>query len=92
MMGVISEGVMEHNLESQLRQRIAELEKENARLLDSLEFVKADRKALRDELYGPVREEDLPTEEEIIELMKNHVPGSGMKFVEGLGILPEKRS
>lgn len=83
---------MEQDLEAQLRQRISELEKENARLKDSLEFVKADRKALRDELYGPVREEDLPTEEEVLEMMKNHVPGSGMKFLEELGILPEKRS
>jgi hypothetical protein len=81
---------MEHDLEAQLRQRIAELEKENAYLKDSLEFVKADRKALRDELYGPVRVEDLPTEEEYIEMMKNHVPGSGMKFLEELGLLPRK--
>jgi hypothetical protein len=83
---------MEHDLEAQLRQRIADLEKENARLKDSLEFVKADRKALRDELYGPVRDEDLPSEEEVLEMMRNHVPGSGMKFLAELGIFPEKRS
>jgi len=65
---------MEHDLEAQLRQRIAELEKENTYLKDSLEFVKADRKALRDELYGPVPVEDLPTEEEYTELMKDPIP------------------
>jgi hypothetical protein len=65
---------MEHNLEQQLRGRIAELEAEVARLRESLEFVKADRKALRDELYGPVREEDLPTEDELRELMKDRIP------------------
>jgi len=25
-----------------------------------------------------------------IEMMKNHVPGSGMKFLEELGLLPRK--
>ena len=65
---------MEHNLEQQLRRRIAELEAEVGRLNDSLEFVKADRKALRDELYGPVREEDLPTEDQLRELMKDPIP------------------
>jgi hypothetical protein len=83
---------MENNLEAQLRQRIADLEAENARLKDSLDFVKADRKALREELYGPVPEERLATEEEIIEMMRNHVPGSGLKFFADLGIVPRKSS
>jgi hypothetical protein len=83
---------MDPRLEQQLRQRIAELEAENARLRDSLEYVKADRKQLRDQLYGPVKEEDLPTEEEYLAAMKNHVPGSGMKFLEELGLLPRKSS
>jgi hypothetical protein len=65
---------MEQDLEAQLRLRIAELEKENARLKDSLGCVKADRKALRDELYGPVREEDLPTEDQWREMMKDPIP------------------
>ena len=72
------------------RRRIAELEAENARLRQSLESVKAERKDLRDRVYGPVKEEDLPTEEEYLELMKNHVPGSGMKFLEELRLLPRK--
>jgi hypothetical protein len=29
-------------------------------------------------------------EEEIIEMMKNHVPGSGLKFLAELGIYPIK--
>jgi hypothetical protein len=65
---------MEQNLEQQLRGRIAELEAEVTRLSDSLEFVRADRKALRDELYGPVRDEDLPTSDELRELMKDPIP------------------
>lgn len=72
------------------RRRIAELEAENARLRDSLEAAKAERKELRDRIFGPVKEEDLPTEEEYLQLMKNHVPGSGMKFLEELGLLPRK--
>jgi hypothetical protein len=77
---------MDPRLEQQLRQRIAELEAETARLRDSLEYVKADRKQLRDQLYGPVKEEDLPTEQELLEKMKNRI--DGRKAFEELGILP----
>jgi hypothetical protein len=79
---------VDHNLEEQLRRRIADLEAEVARLKDSLEFVKADRKALWEEHYGPVPVENLATEEEIVAMMKNHVPGSGLKFLAELGIYP----
>jgi hypothetical protein len=72
------------------RHRIADLEAEIARLRTTLEAVKADRKALRDELYGPVREEDLTTEDEMAEIMKDHVPGAGAKFFAELGLLPNK--
>jgi hypothetical protein len=72
------------------RRRIAELEEEVARLQKSLDTVKADRKALREELYGPVREDELTTEAEMIEIMKAHVPGSGPKFFAELGLLPDR--
>lgn len=72
------------------RHRIAELEAEITRLNAALDSVKADRKALRDELYGPVREEDLTTEDEMTEIMKDHVPGAGAKFFAELGLLPQK--
>jgi hypothetical protein len=72
------------------RSRIAELEAEIARLQAALESVKTDRKALRDELYGPMREEDLTTEDEMVEIMKDHVPGAGAKFFAELGLLPNK--
>ncbi|MBO0697090.1 MAG: hypothetical protein J2P46_01730 [Zavarzinella sp.] len=72
------------------RSRIADLEAEITRLRATLESVKADRKALRDELYGPMREEDLTTEDEMTEIMKHHVPGAGAKFFAELGLLPHK--
>jgi hypothetical protein len=74
-----------------LRQRIAELEAENARLRDSLKFVMAERRELRERVYGPVREEDLPSEEELIEVMKNRVPGRGLaQFLAELGVAARK--
>jgi predicted nuclease with TOPRIM domain len=74
--------------EDALRQRIAELEAENARLRDSLEFVKAERRELRERAYGPVREEDVPTEEQLAELMKDRI--DGRKACEELGLLPPR--
>jgi hypothetical protein len=77
--------------EDALRQRIAELEAENARLRDSLEFVKAERRELRERVYGPVREEDLPSEEELTEAIKNRVPGYGLaQFLAELGVAARK--
>jgi len=83
---------MNHSTEEAYQRRIAELESENVRLTKSLEFVKADRKALRDEVYGPVKIEKLTTEEEYLERLQNHVPGSAMKFLEELGLTPRKPS
>jgi predicted nuclease with TOPRIM domain len=74
--------------EDALRQRIAELEAENARLKDSLEFVKAERRELRERVYGPVRPEDIPTEEQFAELMKDRI--DGRKACEELGLLPPR--
>ena len=78
---------MSQSSEEIFQRRIADLEAENARLRDSLEFVIADRKVLRDELYGPVRIDKPTTEEELIEVMKNHKPGSGVRLLEEIGIL-----
>ncbi len=61
---------MDHDLEQQLRARIAELEKENQKLLRSVHVLEALRKEYLDLLIGPVREEDLPTEEQFAEMMK----------------------
>lgn len=72
--------------EEMYKRRIAELEAENARLRDSLEFVKAERKALRDELYGPVQIDVETTDEEYAQRIQNHVPGSGLKFLEEIGL------
>ena len=73
-----------------LRQRVAELEAENARLRKSLEMVKSERKELRERLDGPYPEGPGITEEELAEFMKNRVPGEGMKFFADLGLLPKK--
>jgi hypothetical protein len=74
--------------EEELTRRVAELESENTRLRNSLEMVKAERKELREELYGPV--EPLP-EEELVklvgEMMKNHDPQRGRKLVEEIEAL-----
>jgi hypothetical protein len=64
------------------QKRIAELEAENARLPEILDEVKADRR----QMYGPVPEKYLPSEEELIEAMRNHVPGSGARLLTELGI------
>ena len=74
------------------RKRIAELEAENARLREILDEVKADRRQLAERVYGPVSEKDRPTEEELMEVMRNHVPGSGARLLAELGIkLPESK-
>jgi hypothetical protein len=69
------------------QQRLAELEAENARLRQSLESVKAERKELREKVYGPFPQDPQATEDEVIEFMKNRVPGEGMKFFAELGLL-----
>jgi hypothetical protein len=76
--------------EEAYRQRIAQLEAENARLREILDEVKADRRQLAELVYGPVSEKDRPTEEELIELMRNHVPGSTMKWLAEMGLYPRK--
>jgi hypothetical protein len=81
---------MNQNNDDLLRQRVAELEAENERLRRSLDMVKAERKELREELYGPYPEGPSISEEELIEFMKNRVPGEGMKFFADLGLLPRK--
>ena len=73
-----------------IQQRLAELEAENARLRQALELVKAERKELRDKVYGPYPEGERTTEAEMAEIMKNRVPGDGMKFFAELGLLPPK--
>ena len=77
---------MTESTDQAYQRRIAELEAENARLKDSLEYVKAERKALRDELYGEIQIDVETTEAEYLERIKNHVPGSGVKFFEELGL------
>lgn len=61
-------------MEQELRQRIAELERENSTLRTFNEMLQAQRKEHLDMIAGPVREEDLPTEEEYAEMMKTRVP------------------
>jgi hypothetical protein len=72
------------------RHRIAELEADLTRLKTTRDSVKADCKALRDEPYGPVREDDLTTEDEMAAIVKDHVPGAGAKFFAELGLLSNK--
>jgi hypothetical protein len=64
---------MEQNLEQQLRGRIAELEKENAYLKQFNERLKAQRKEYLDIILGPVKDEDLLSEEQMVEMMKTRV-------------------
>ena len=71
------------SLEVQLRQRIVELEDENADL-------RAQRRALRDIICANGPESREVTEAEYVEMFHNHVPGSGRKFLESLGIYPDK--
>jgi hypothetical protein len=81
---------MDPKNEEAYRQRITQLEAENARLRNTLEEVKADRRQLAEQVYGPVPEEYRPTEEELIEVMRNHQPGSGARLLAELGIkLPD---
>ena len=75
-----------------IRQRVAELEAENARLREALDRVKAERKELRDKVYGPFPEDERTTEEEMAEIMKTRVPGDAMKFFAELGLLPPRAS
>jgi hypothetical protein len=58
----------------QLRCRIAELEAENKSLREFNELLKAQRKEYLDIICGPVNEADLPSEEQMIEMMKTRVP------------------
>jgi hypothetical protein len=81
---------MSQNNDDLLRQRITDLEAENARLRKSLEMVKAERRELRERLDGPYPEGPGISEEELMEIMKNRVPGEGMKFFAELGLLPRK--
>ena len=48
---------MSQTNEDDLRRRVEALEAENARLRDALEYVKADRRELRERVYGPVQVE-----------------------------------
>jgi predicted nuclease with TOPRIM domain len=73
-----------------IQQRVAELEAENVRLRQALDLVKAERKELREKVYGPFPEGERTTEAEMAEIMKNRVPGDGMKFFAELGLLPPK--
>lgn len=81
---------MNHSNDEMYKRRIAELEAENARLRDSLELVKAERRALRDELYGEVTLEKETTEDEYLEIIRNHRPGSTARILAELGLTPRK--
>ena len=81
---------MSPNDEQAYEKRIAQLEAENARLRQTLDEVKADRRQLAEQVYGPVPDEYRPTEEELIELMRTHVPGSTMKWLAEMGLYPMK--
>ena len=72
---------MTPDTEEQLRRRIAELEEDNAEL-------RAERRILRDIISSRMPPGKAVSEMELAEMMKNHVPGSGRKFFEELGILP----
>jgi hypothetical protein len=87
-MGELGEPNMTPSLEEELRSRIAELEKENARLVQVLEWTKEERKELRDIVFANAPPSRETSEEEYLEMMRNHVPGSGRKFMEELGIIP----
>jgi len=60
-------------MEQELRQRITELERENLTLRTFNELLQEQRKEHLDMLLGPVREEDLPTDEEYLEMTKTRV-------------------
>jgi hypothetical protein len=75
---------MTPNLEAELRRRIAELEEEVADL-------RAQRKELRDILCANAPPMGETSEEEYMEMMRNHVPGAGLEFLRSLGIDPLKK-
>jgi regulator of replication initiation timing len=75
---------MTPNVEEELRRRIAELEEEVADL-------RAERKELRDIVCAKVTPAKETTEEEYMEMMRNHVPGAGIAFLRSLGIDPLKK-
>jgi len=75
-----------------IQQRLADLEAENTRLREALDRVKAERKELREKVYGPFPEDERTTEEEMAKIMKDRVPGDGMKFFADFGLLPKKAS
>ncbi|HEX3147660.1 MAG TPA: hypothetical protein VHR66_06215 [Gemmataceae bacterium] len=71
-------------VEDELRRRIAELEEDVADL-------RRERKELRDILCARVPAPKETSDEEYMEMMRNHVPGSGLKFLQSLGIDPLTR-
>jgi hypothetical protein len=79
------ETIMTRETEAELRQRIAELEAEVAEL-------RKDRKELRDALCAGAPPMQETSEEEYLEMMRNHVPGAGLKFLEQLGLYPLRKS
>ena len=81
---------MSPNDETVYQKRISQLEAENARLREILDEVKADRRELAERVYGPVPDKYRPSEEEVLEAMRNHVPGSGMKWLAEMGLYPRK--
>lgn len=87
---------MDRRIEDELRRRIAELEAENKSLKDFNELLKAQRKEHLDMILGPEKELDdaalSAIEQEMAEMIKNHVPGSGLKFLAELGIHPQRTS
>ena len=78
--------------EDDLRRRVEALEAENARLREFNELLQAQRKQHLDIILGPAEEALSPTEEELLAIVKNHVPGAGLKFFADLGIVPRKPS
>jgi hypothetical protein len=79
-------------IETELRQRVAELETENARLRSTLESVKQERKELRKVVFAKAPPSREVSDEEYADMLRNHVPGSGRKFMEDLGIIPRTTS
>ena len=75
---------MTPTLENELRRRIADLEEEVAEL-------RAERKELRDIICAKAPPPKEVTEEEYLEMMRNHVPGKGLEFLRSLGIDPLKK-
>jgi predicted nuclease with TOPRIM domain len=90
MAAVSGDDLMNQSNDEFYQKRIAELEAENARLREILDEVKADRRELAERVYGPVPDKYRPTEEELMEVMRNHVPGSGARILAELGITPRK--